>query len=97
MERKLTNKKVLLGLINNNGYLSQMSRLTEECGEFIVAKEHFIRNRINLIDVYKEIADIHFVTSQFITANPDIFKPIMDELFEKGEHRIKTNNYEGHL
>ncbi len=97
MERKLSNKDVLLGIIQNNGPFKQMSRLTEECGEFIVAKEHFTRDRVHLIAVYKEIADIYFLASQFIESEPEVFKPILDELYQKGEHRVKTNNYEGHL
>jgi len=93
----MTNEEILLGVMRNSGAMNQLSRLTEECGEFIVAKEHYLRSRVPVLEVYKEIADIYFLASQFILDNPEVFEPILKDLFRKGEIRIKTNNYEGHL
>lgn len=68
----MKNRKLFKEAIYTFGYDEQIKMLIEELAELIVAINHNDRGRIELEEVFGEVADVQIMINQFIVMFPEV-------------------------
>jgi NTP pyrophosphatase (non-canonical NTP hydrolase) len=68
--------------ISKYGFVSQERQCQEECGELIVAISHYLRGRIGVYELAKEVADVMIMAEQMRLIVEDMGCDF-DALFQK--------------
>ena len=72
------------------GLDSQLDMLAEECGEFIVALNHYRRKRISREKLLEEIADISVMSSEMMVYFPEL-QVIADRKIRRLIKKVQKN------
>jgi NTP pyrophosphatase (non-canonical NTP hydrolase) len=77
--------------IDKYGEADQLNLLQEECGEVIVAINHYRRNRVSWEDVLEEMADVRILIDEFavIGDNSKLLNEIRERKMARLEERLK--------
>jgi chromosome segregation ATPase len=77
------------------GYSSQLDMLCEECAEFIAARNKHARNRIDLFDLFEEVADVYILIKQLQFASPIFFNEMVTRKKRRLQHRLDEHAAKG--
>lgn len=73
-------RKKVLEIIGKYGIKDQLNMLTEECGELIVAINHFRRNRIEYEKLVSELVDVKILVDQFLFLSDQVLVKDLTEI-----------------
>lgn len=96
--KKMTNFQRLMiieDIASQYGLLSQLDMMVEECGELIVAINHYKRQRVKEDEVIEEIADVWIVLVQLalLLGQKDVIEMVDKKLrrVERVINELKNN------